>query len=156
YQIESTLAGLGHRPRKIEFAEHHVSHAASAFYPSPFAEAAVITVDGVGEWTTTSVGVGEGNRVKLLHEHRFPHSLGLLYSPFTYFTGFKVNSGEYKLMGLAPYGEPTYVDVIKDKLIRIREDGSFHLDMAYFGYLDDLKMTNARFAELFGGPARTP
>jgi carbamoyltransferase len=156
YQIEAALQSIGYRPRQTKFAEHHVSHAASAFYPSPFAEAAIITVDGVGEWTTTSVGVGEGNSVKLLHEHRFPHSLGLLYSAFTYFTGFKVNSGEYKLMGLAPYGEPVYVDAIKDKLIRIHEDGSFHLDMAYFGYLNDLRMTNDRFAELFGGPARSP
>jgi carbamoyltransferase len=156
YQIEAALDSIGYRPRQTKFAEHHVSHAASAFYPSPFEEAAIITVDGVGEWTTTSIGVGEGNVVKLLHEHRFPHSLGLLYSAFTYFTGFKVNSGEYKLMGLAPYGEPVYADVIKDKLIRIREDGSFHLDMEYFGYLDDLKMTNERFAALFGGPARAP
>jgi carbamoyltransferase len=156
YQIESALQGLGYRPRAVEFAEHHISHAASAFFPSPFKEAAIITVDGVGEWTTTSVGVGEGSSVKLLLEHRFPHSLGLLYSAFTYFTGFKVNSGEYKLMGLAPYGEPVYADRIKDKLVSIREDGSFHLDMSYFGYLNDLKMTNDRFAELFDGPARKP
>ena len=156
YQIEVALRSIGYKPRQTKFAEHHVSHAASAFYPSPFDEAAIITVDGVGEWTTTSVGVGEGNSVRLLHEHRFPHSLGLLYSAFTYFTGFKVNSGEYKLMGLAPYGEPAYVDVIKEKLIRIHEDGSFHLDMDYFGYLNDLRMTNDRFAELFGGPARSP
>ena len=156
YQIEAALQGIGFRPQKIEFSEHHISHAASAFFPSPFEEAAVITVDGVGEWTTTSVGVGEGNSVKLLLEHRFPHSLGLLYSAFTYFTGFKVNSGEYKLMGLAPYGEPIYADIIKDKLVSIREDGSFHLDMSYFGYLNDLRMTNDRFGELFGGPARKP
>jgi len=156
YQIEAALQGIGYRPQKIEFSEHHISHAASAFFPSPFEEAAVITVDGVGEWTTTSVGVGEGNSVKLLLEHRFPHSLGLLYSAFTYFTGFKVNSGEYKLMGLAPYGEPIYADIIKDKLVSIREDGSFHLDMSYFGYLNDLRMTNDRFGELFGGPARKP
>jgi carbamoyltransferase len=156
YQIESALQGIGYRPAKIEFSEHHISHAASAFFPSPFEDAAIITVDGVGEWTTTSVGVGEGNSVKLLLEHRFPHSLGLLYSAFTYFTGFKVNSGEYKLMGLAPYGEPVYADIIKDKLISIREDGSFHLDMSYFGYLNDLRMTNDRFGELFGGPARKP
>jgi carbamoyltransferase len=156
YQIEDSLRSIGYKPKKIEFSEHHISHAASAFYPSPFQEAAVITVDGVGEWTTTSVGVGEGNVVKLLMEHRFPHSLGLLYSAFTYFTGFKVNSGEYKLMGLAPYGEPIYADRIKDKLLQIREDGSFFLDMSYFGYLDDLKMTNDKFAELFGGPARKP
>ncbi len=155
-KIEKALREMGVKPKKVEFAEHHVSHAASAFYPSPFQEAAVITVDGVGEWTTTSVGVGEGNSVKLLLEQRFPHSLGLLYSAFTYFTGFKVNSGEYKLMGLAPYGEPKYVDLIKDKLITIREDGSFHLDMSYFGYLTELRMTNEKFANLFGGPARNP
>jgi carbamoyltransferase len=155
-KIENTLRGIGVKPKKMEFAEHHVSHAASAFYPSPFEEAAIITVDGVGEWTTTSIGVGEGNSVKLLLEQRFPHSLGLLYSAFTYFTGFKVNSGEYKLMGLAPYGEPKYVDIIKEKLIKIREDGSFHLDMSYFGYLTELRMTNEKFAGLFGGPARSP
>jgi carbamoyltransferase len=156
YQLEAAVGSLGYNPKNIQFAEHHISHAASAFYPSPFEEAAIITVDGVGEWATTSIGVGEGNSVKLLHEHRFPHSLGLLYSAFTYFTGFKVNSGEYKLMGLAPYGEPVYADRIKDKLISIREDGSFHLDMSYFGYLNDLRMTNEKFGELFGGPARTP
>jgi carbamoyltransferase len=156
YQLEAALKGLGYTPKAIKFAEHHISHAASAFYPSPYQEAAIITVDGVGEWTTTSVGVGEGNSVKLILEHRFPHSLGLLYSAFTYFTGFKVNSGEYKLMGLAPYGEPVYADIIKDKLVSIREDGSFHLDMSYFGYLNDLKMTNDKFAGLFGGPARAP
>ena len=156
YQIEAAVASLGYHPKDIQFAEHHISHAASAFFPSPFQEAAIITVDGVGEWATTSIGVGEGNKVKLVAEHRFPHSLGLLYSAFTYFTGFKVNSGEYKLMGLAPYGEPVYADRIKDKLISIREDGSFHLDMSYFGYLNDLKMTNDKFAELFGGPARAP
>jgi carbamoyltransferase len=156
YQLESALRSIGYKPKEVKFAEHHISHAASAFYPSPFNEAAVITVDGVGEWTTTSVGVGEGNNVKLILEQRFPHSLGLLYSAFTYFTGFKVNSGEYKLMGLAPYGEPIYADIIKDKLLKIREDGSFHLDMSYFGYLADLRMTNDKFAELFGGPARKP
>jgi carbamoyltransferase len=156
YQLEAALKGLGYKPKAIKFSEHHISHAASAFFPSPFQEAAIITVDGVGEWTTTSVGVGEGNSVKLLLEHRFPHSLGLLYSAFTYFTGFKVNSGEYKLMGLAPYGEPVYAERIKDKLVSIREDGSFHLDMSYFGYLNDLRMTNDKFAELFGGPARAP
>ncbi|MFO0757731.1 MAG: carbamoyltransferase [Byssovorax sp.] len=156
YQIDAALRGGGHRPGAIKFAEHHLSHAASAFFPSPFREAAIITVDGVGEWTTTSIGVGEGNTVKILYEHRFPHSLGLLYSAFTYFTGFKVNSGEYKLMGLAPYGEPIYADIIKDKLIRIREDGSFHIDLSYFGYLDGLTMTNDKFASLFGGPARKP
>ena len=154
-QIERSLKEVGFkRPREFLFAEHHYSHAASAFFPSPFREAAVVTVDGVGEWTTTSVGVGEGNKIELLLEQRFPHSLGLLYSAFTYFTGFKVNSGEYKLMGLAPYGEPKYVDTIKQHLIRIREDGSYRLNLDYFGYLDDLKMTNEKFADLFGGPPR--
>ncbi len=154
-QIESALKEAGFaRPREFLFAEHHYSHAASAFFPSPFREAAVVTVDGVGEWTTTSVGCGEGNKIELLLEQRFPHSLGLLYSAFTYYTGFKVNSGEYKLMGLAPYGEPKYVDTIKEHLIRIREDGSYRLNLDYFGYLDDLKMTNDKFADLFGGPPR--
>lgn len=154
-QIERSLKDAGFkRPKEFLFAEHHYSHAASAFFPSPFREAAVVTVDGVGEWTTTSVGVGEGNRIELLLEQRFPHSLGLLYSAFTYFTGFKVNSGEYKLMGLAPYGEPKYVDKIKEHLIHVREDGSYRLNLDYFGYLDDLRMTNERFADLFGGPPR--
>jgi carbamoyltransferase len=156
YQIDAALRSGGHRPKAIKFAEHHLSHGASAFFPSPFQEAAIITVDGVGEWTTTSIGVGEGNSVKILYEHRFPHSVGLLYSAFTYFTGFKVNSGEYKLMGLAPYGDPVYADIIKDKLIKIKEDGSFHIDLSYFGYLDGLTMTNDKFASLFGGPARKP
>jgi carbamoyltransferase len=156
YQIERALKDIGYKPKSLQFGEHHLSHAASAFYPSPYEEAAIITVDGVGEWTTTSIGVGEGPSVKLILEQRFPHSLGLLYSAFTYFTGFKVNSGEYKLMGLAPYGEPVYADVIKDKLITIREDGSFFLDLDYFGYLTELKMTNDKFAGLFGGPARRP
>jgi carbamoyltransferase len=157
FQVERFLVRNGYgRPRDFHCTEHHLSHAASAFYPSQFEEAAVLTVDGVGEWTTTAVGVGEGNRLKLLMEQRFPHSLGMLYSAFTYFTGFKVNSGEYKLMGLAPYGEPRYADVIRDRLVTIREDGSFLLDLDYFGYLDDLRMTNERFASLFGGPARRP
>ncbi len=140
----------------IFFTEHHESHAASAFYPSPFEEAAVLTLDGVGEWATTTIGVGEGNRLRLLREITFPHSLGLLYSAFTYFTGFKVNSGEYKLMGLAPYGEGRYSDAIRRELVDLREDGSFRLNMDYFGYLDGLVMTNDRFAALFGGPARSP
>jgi carbamoyltransferase len=140
----------------IFFTEHHESHAASAFYPSPFEEAAVLTLDGVGEWATTTIGVGEGHRLRMIREIAFPHSLGLLYSAFTYFTGFKVNSGEYKLMGLAPYGEGRYADVIKRELIDVREDGSFRLNMDYFGYLDGLVMTNDRFAALFGGPARAP
>ncbi len=140
----------------ILFTDHHESHAASAFFPSPFEEAAILTSDGVGEWTTSSYGVGKGNRIELHKELRFPHSLGLLYSAFTYYTGFKVNSGEYKLMGLAPYGEPKFVDVIKDNLIDIKPDGSFRMDMAFFDYCAGLKMTNARFDKLFGKPARKP
>ena len=136
------------------FSTHHLSHASAAFFPSPFEQAAIITVDGVGEWATTTYGVGEGNKVRILKEINFPHSLGLLYSAFTYFTGFKVNSGEYKLMGLAPYGEPKYVDIIKRELIDIRDDGSFRLNMRYFDYCAGLRMTNSRFAALFGGPER--
>ena len=139
---------------KLLFSEHHLSHAASAFYPSPFQEAAVLTLDGVGEWTTTSFAVGNGKDLQVLKEIHFPHSLGLLYSAFTYYTGFKVNSGEYKVMGLAPYGEPKYVDLIKDNLIEIKEDGSFHLDMSYFDYCVGLTMTNNKFHKLFGGPPR--
>jgi carbamoyltransferase len=141
---------------KILFAEHHESHAASAFYPSPFKEAAFLTMDGVGEWDTTSFGIGRDNNIKILHTLKFPHSLGLLYSTFTYYTGFKVNSGEYKLMGLAPYGEPKYVNTILDNLIDLKQDGSFKLNMKYFGYCYSLKMTNWRFEKLFGGPARKP
>ena len=141
---------------KLLFTEHHESHAASAFYPSPFEEAALITMDGVGEWCTTSYGVGRGNDIELLAEIDFPHSLGLLYSAFTYYTGFKVNSGEYKVMGLAPYGEPKYVDLILDKLMDLKEDGSFRLDMRYFNYEAGLTMTNRRFNALFGGPPRKP
>ena len=140
----------------VLFGEHHESHAASAFYPSPFQEAAILTLDGVGEWTTTSYGYGKGNEIHTLAEIHFPHSLGLLYTAFTYFTGFKPNSGEYKLMGLAPYGEPKYVERILEHLIDVREDGSFKLDTRYFDYLSGLRMTNARFADLFDGPARTP
>lgn len=140
----------------IVFVEHHESHAASAFYPSPFEEAAILTLDGVGEWTTTSVGVGRGNTIDLAEEIRFPHSLGLLYSAFTYYTGFRVNSGEYKLMGLAPYGEPRYVDLILERLIDVKEDGSFRMDMSYFNYCQGLTMTGPRFHELFGGPPREP
>ena len=143
-------------PKEIFFTEHHESHAASAFYPSPFEEAAVLTLDGVGEWATTTIGVGEGNRLRLIREMTFPHSLGLLYSAFTYFTGFRVNSGEYKLMGLAPYGEGTYTDAIKRELLDVRDDGSFRMNMDYFGYLDGLEMTSDKFAALFGGPARPP
>lgn len=139
----------------LYFPEHHESHAASAFFPSPFQKAAILTLDGVGEWATSAIGRGEGNQIRMLEDLRFPHSLGLLYSAFTYFTGFRVNSGEYKLMGLAPYGEPRYVDVIRDNLLDLREDGSFRLNLKYFGYVDGLTMTNDAFAGLFGGPART-
>jgi len=138
------------------FPEHHLSHAASAFYPSPFDEAAILTLDGVGEWSTATIGIGEAEDVTLLESLDFPHSLGLLYSAFTYFTGFRVNSGEYKLMGLAPYGEPLFVDAILEHLVDLKDDGSFRLNMDYFAYLDDVVMTNARFAALFGGPARAP
>ena len=141
---------------RLLFSEHHLSHAASAFYPSPFREAAILTMDGVGEWTTTSIALGKDNDVSILKEIHFPHSLGLLYSAFTYYTGFKVNSGEYKVMGLAPYGKPIYVDLIKDHLIHIKDDGSFQLDMSYFDYCTGLKMTNKRFERLFGEPPREP
>jgi carbamoyltransferase len=140
--------------KRFIFTEHHESHAASAFFPSPFDEAAILTLDGVGEWATASFGTGRGNKIELTHELRFPHSLGLLYSAFTYFTGFKVNSGEYKLMGLAPYGEPRFVDVILNKLIDVKEDGSFRMDMSYFNYCQGLTMTSRRFDELFEGPPR--
>jgi carbamoyltransferase len=141
--------------KKLLFSEHHLSHAASAFFPSPFNDAAVLTMDGVGEWTSTSLAVGTGNALSIHREIHFPHSLGLLYSAMTYYTGFKVNSGEYKIMGLAPYGKPIYADLIKQHLIDIKDDGSFHLDMQYFDYCTGLKMTNARFDALFGGPPRT-
>lgn len=141
---------------KLLFSEHHLSHAASAFYPSPFEEAAVLTMDGVGEWATTSLCIGRGNELKVTKEIHFPHSLGLLYSAFTYYTGFKVNSGEYKIMGLAPYGEPRYADMIMENLINLKEDGSFRLDMSYFDYCTGLTMTNAKFHKLFGGPPRKP
>jgi carbamoyltransferase len=139
---------------KLLFAEHHLSHAASAFFPSPFEDAAVLTMDGVGEWTTTSLAMGSGNKLDIVRELHFPHSLGLLYSAFTYYTGFKVNSGEYKLMGLAPYGEPKYTKLILDHLIDLKEDGSFRLDQSYFDYCTGLTMTNQRFADLFGQPVR--
>jgi carbamoyltransferase len=141
---------------EILYAEHHESHAASAFFPSPFEEAAILTMDGVGEWATASIGVGRGNEVELLEELHWPDSLGLLYSAFTYYTGFKVNSGEYKVMGLAPYGEPKYVDTILDELVDLNEDGSFVLDQKYFNYLTGLTMTNGAFDKLFGGPPRKP
>jgi len=139
---------------KLLFSEHHQSHAASAFYPSPFEEAVILTMDGVGEWATTSLGFGSGNKIEMRKEIHFPHSLGLLYSAFTYYTGFKVNSGEYKVMGLAPYGEPRFKDLILDKIIDVKEDGSFRLDLSYFDYCTGLRMTNRKFDELLGGPAR--
>ncbi len=142
--------------KRYVFAEHHESHAASAFFPSPFEEAAILTFDGVGEWATASLGIGRGNRIELTHELRFPHSLGLLYTAFTYFCGFKVNSDEYKLMGLAPYGEPRYVDLILRHLIDLKDDGSFRMDLSYFNYCQGLTMSSRRFDELFGGPPRKP
>ncbi|HVS62290.1 MAG TPA: carbamoyltransferase [Thermoanaerobaculia bacterium] len=149
--------GLGGAYRKrFVFTEHHESHAASAFFPSPFERAAILTVDGVGEWATASYGRGEGHRIELTHTLEFPHSLGLLYSAFTYFTGFKVNSGEYKLMGLAPYGEPRYCDLILERLIDLRDDGSFAMDMRYFNYCQGLTMTSPAMNDLFGGPPRQP
>jgi carbamoyltransferase len=141
---------------KVLFPEHHESHAASAFFPSPFRQAAFLTMDGVGEWATSSYGIGRENEVQIIAELHFPHSLGLLYSAFTYFTGFKVNSGEYKVMGLAPYGEPIYVKRIYDNLIDLKEDGSFKMNMEYFDYCAGLTMTNKRFADLFDGPPRKP
>ena len=141
---------------KLLFSEHHLSHAASAFYPSPFESAAILTLDGVGEWTTTSIAEGNRNEINLLQEIRFPHSLGLLYSAFTYYTGFKVNSGEYKVMGLAPYGEPIYEDLIFEHLIEVSEDGSFKLDMSYFDFATGLAMTNSKFNSLFGKGPRRP
>jgi len=141
---------------KLLFGDHHESHAASAFYPSPFAEAAILTIDGVGEWATSSIGIGKGNEITLLKELRFPDSLGLLYSAFTYYTGFKVNSGEYKVMGLAPYGEPKYVSLIKDKLAEVREDGSIRMNHEYFSYSQGLRMTNSAFDRVFDGRPRRP
>ena len=140
----------------ICYTRHHESHAASAFFPSPFDEAAILTLDGVGEWDTATIGVGRGNRIELLKSMSFPHSLGLLYSAFTYFTGFRVNSGEYKLMGLAPYGRPIYADAIREKLIDLKDDGSFAMDLSFFNYCAGLTMTNDKFVTLFGGPARAP
>lgn len=141
---------------RLLFSEHHLSHAASAFFPSPFESAAVLTMDGVGEWTTTSLAIGQGNKLEVVKEIHFPHSLGLLYSAMTYYIGFKVNSGEYKVMGLAPYGKPVYADIIKKHLIDIKEDGSFALDMSYFNYCTGLTMTNKKFDNLFGAPPRQP
>jgi len=153
-QLNQGLNGE-YRKRYI-FTEHHESHAASAFFPSPFEEAAILTIDGVGEWATASYGLGRGNRIELTHELHFPHSLGLLYTAFTYYCGFKVNSGEYKLMGLAPYGQPVYAEEIREKLLDIKEDGSFRMDMSYFNYCQGLTMTSERFHRLFGGPPRSP
>jgi len=154
-ELSNTLGDSVNWNERLLFSEHHLSHAASAFYPSPFENAAVLTLDGVGEWTTTSIAIGSGNNLKVVKEIHFPHSLGLLYSAFTYYTGFKVNSGEYKVMGLAPYGEPRYADLIKEKLVKIGDDGSFQLDMSYFNYPTGLTMTNKKFNTLFGGPPRS-
>ena len=141
---------------KIKFCEHHYSHAASAFYPSPFEEAVILTLDGVGEWATTTVAIGNKNQIKMLKEIHFPHSIGLLYSAFTYYIGFKVNSGEYKVMGLAPYGNPKYKDLIVNELLDLKEDGSFRLNMKYFNYATGLTMTNEKFTKLFGHKVRNP
>src|SRR2546421_4147755 len=154
---ERTAKKLGKKFHwKLLFGDHHESHAASAFYPSPFEEAAILTVDGVGEWATSSIGIGKGNELTLLKELRFPDSLGLLYSAFTYYTGFKVNSGEYKVMGLAPYGEPKYVALIKDKLAEVRDDGSIRMNHEYFSYSQGLRMTNTAFDRIFDGRPRRP
>ncbi|MEZ5320891.1 MAG: carbamoyltransferase C-terminal domain-containing protein [Microthrixaceae bacterium] len=156
FEVERAILDLGYKmPGRLLFAEHHVSHAA-AFYPSPFEQAAILTFDGVGEWATSSVGVGRGAKVELLREMRFPDSIGLLYSAFTAFCGFKVNSGEYKLMGLAPFGRPTHRDTILNELIELRDDGSFVMNLRYFDFLAGKRMTNRRFERLFGGPARRP
>jgi carbamoyltransferase len=154
-KLKTTLGDEVNWRERLLFSEHHLSHAASAFYPSPFERAAVLTLDGVGEWTTTSLALGKGRELKIVKEIHFPHSLGLLYSAFTYYTGFKVNSGEYKVMGLAPYGEPKFAELIKENLIQVADDGSFQLDMSYFNYATGLTMTNAKFDALFGGPPRT-
>ena len=154
-ELKSTLDESVDWRERLLFSEHHLSHAASAYYPSPFDSAAVLTLDGVGEWTTTSLAIGKGSDLKVVKEIHFPHSLGLLYSAFTYYTGFKVNSGEYKVMGLGPYGEPRYADLIREKLITVADDGSFQLDMSYFDYATGLTMTNKKFDALFGGSPRT-
>lgn len=154
-QVKAALGTVG-RVGRVLFTEHHMAHAASAFYPSPFEDAAILTLDGVGEWATTTLGKGQGNEVQILQEVRYPHSLGLLYSAVTYFCGFRVNSGEYKLMGLAPYGQPTYADRIRDNLIDVRADGSYRLNLDYFGYIDGMVMTSTKFEELFEGPPREP
>jgi len=153
-ELHAAFGGKYNRP--FVYTDHHEAHAASAFFPSPFEEAAILTLDGVGEWATTTLGHGRGNRVELTHEIRFPHSLGLLYSAFTYYTGFRVNSGEYKVMGLAPYGEPRFAELIREHLIHIRDDGSFWMDQSYFNYTTGMTMTSDKFHALFGGPPRDP
>ena len=155
-KLNETLGNKVNWRERLLFSEHHLSHAASAFYPSPFKRAAILTLDGVGEWSTSSICIGDNSNIEIIKEIHFPHSLGLLYSSFTFYIGFKVNSGEYKVMGLAPYGEPKYVHLIKEKLIRIADDGSFHLDMSYFNYATGLTMTNNKFNKLFGGLPRSP
>jgi carbamoyltransferase len=154
--IRDELANIdeNYKGENLLFVEHHLSHAASAYFPSPYDRAAVLTMDGVGEWTTTSLAIGEGNDLKIHKELHFPHSLGLLYSAFTYYTGFKVNSGEYKVMGLAPYGEPKYTQTILDNIVDLKADGTFWLDQSYFDYCTGLTMTNKRFSALFGQPVR--
>jgi len=154
--IPNTIKNELNYKGKVLFTEHHQSHAASAFYPSPYSNSAILTIDGVGEWTTNSIGVGNGNNLELIKDIKFPHSIGLLYSAFTYYTGFKVNSGEYKVMGLAPYGEPKFVDLIYDNLIDLKEDGSYRLNMDYLSYMSGLRMTNHKFDDLFGAPRRSP
>jgi carbamoyltransferase len=157
FQERELKRGLGGQfNRRIVYAMHHISHAASAFFPSPFEEAAILTMDGVGEWATATYGAGRGNRLQITHEQKFPHSLGLLYSAFTYYCGFKVNSGEYKLMGLAPYGQPRYVDRIVGTMVEVEEDGSIWMDMSYFNYCQGLTMTSEKFHRVFGGPPRRP
>ena len=157
-QIISFLKNIDSKfnEEKLFFSEHHLSHAASAFFPSPFKEAVILTADSVGEWATTTVAIGKNNNLEIKKEIHFPHSLGLLYSAFTYYTGFKVNSGEYKVMGLAPYGKPVYKDLIIEKLMDLKADGSFKLDMSYFNYATGLTMTNKKFSDLFGQPVRKP
>jgi len=155
-KLEATLGNKVNWRERLLFSEHHLSHAASAFYPSPYKSAAVLTLDAVGEWTTTSIAIGRDKDLKVIKEIHFPHSLGLLYSAFTYYTGFKVNSGEYKVMGLAPYGEPRFADLIRENLIMVADDGSFQMDMSYFDYATGLTMTNKKFHLLFGGPPRLP
>ena len=155
-QLSNTLGKDIKWKERLLFSEHHLSHAASAFYPSPFKNAAILTLDGVGEWTTTSIAIGNNKEIKIVKEIFFPHSIGLLYSAFTYYLGFRINSGEYKVMGLAPYGKPIYANLIKEKLIRLKNDGSFQLDMSYFNFTTGLTMTNKKFDFLLGGPARNP